>query len=602
MDGSSWWRTPTLPARRWLPAYRREQLGRDAVAGAIVTALVVPQALGYAAIAGVPVEVGLYAIPAALVAYALLGSSSHVSVGPVSTVSIVSGSIVASQAGGDPDRAVALTAALALLSGGMLLLAGLLRTGWVAEFLSKPIVTGFVFGLSIVIIVGELPGLLGLPTDGGTVLVELQAVVRDLGALDPLTAVIGLGSLAVLAVGSRQAPALPWEVLVVAGTLAASHLLGLADRGVAVVGTVPQGLPVPALPALSWADVTGLLVPAAGLALVGLAESLGAARLFATEVGERIDADQEFVATGVANLASGLAGGLGVAGSLSRTAAVVRAGGSSQATSLVAATLSLGVLVLLAPSLGVLPRAVLSAVVIHAVWGLMDVAALRRYARIRQNDLVAALGALLGVIVLGTLSGLLVAIAMSVLGLVYRASRVEVEEMGRIEGEKAAWGSIERHPERERVPGLLLLRLSAPLFWANASVIEEQVIAAVDDHDDVRALILDLEATGQLDTTSTDMLHHLLARLRRRGVDLYLVRVMYRARIVLKRSGLRDELGDEHLWRTISQGVERAKRDLADAEEARPSASEPPAADDHLDERIEVDLDKGSDAPGAEPG
>jgi high affinity sulfate transporter 1 len=597
----SWWRTPSVPARRWLRAYDRDRLGRDVVAGVIVTALVVPQALGYAAIAGVPVQVGLYAIPAALLAYALLGSSPHVSVGPVSTVSVVSGSIVAAQAGGDPDRAVALTVALALLSGLLLVIAGLLRTGWAAEFLSRPIVSGFVFGLSIVIIVGEIPGLLGLASERGTVLVRVVTLAGALGSLDPLTAMIGLGSLAALALGTRLARRVPWGLVVVAGTLLASHLLGFADRGVAVVGEVPRGLPVPGLPALTWSDLTALVVPAAGLALVGLAESLSAARLFAAEGGYRIDTDQELVATGAANLAAGLVGGLGVAGSLSKTAAVVRAGAASQVASVVAAVLSLGVLVLLAPSLSALPRAVLSAVVIHAVWGLMDLAALRRYARIRRNDLVAALGALLGVIVLGTLSGLLVAIGMSVLGLVYRASRVEVEEMGRIEGEKAAWGSIERHPERERVPGLLLLRLSAPLFWVNASAIEEQVIGAVDEHDGVRAVILDLEATDQLDTTSTDMLHHLLARLRRRGIDLYLVRVMYRARVVLKRSGLRDELGDEHLWRTISQGVKRAKRHLADADETSSPEPEQPAVED-LDEHIAVDLDKGVDAPGAEPG
>jgi high affinity sulfate transporter 1 len=600
VERSSWWRAPSFPARDWLRAYERDRLGRDAMAGAIVTALVVPQALGYAAIAGVPVQVGLYAIPVALVAYALLGSSPHVSVGPVSTVSVVSGSIVAAQAGGDPDRAVALTVALALLSGLFLVVAGLLRTGWVAEFLSKPIVSGFVFGLSIVIVVGEIPSLLGIDSERGTVLVRLVTLARDVWSLDPLTAAVGLGSLVVLFAGARLAARVPWGLLVVVVTLAASHLLGFADRGIAVVGEVPRGLPVPGLPSITWADVTALVVPAAGLALVGLAESLSAARLFAAEGGYRIDTDQEFVATGAANLASGLFGGLGVAGSLSKTAAVVRAGASSQVASLFAALLSFGVLLLLAPSLSALPRAVLSAVVIHAVWGLMDTDALRRYARIRNNDLVAATGALLGVIVLGTLAGLLVAVAMSLLGLVYRASRVEVEELGRISGEKAAWGSIERHPERERVPGILLLRLSAPVFWVNASAVEEQVIAAVDEAADILALILDLEATNQLDTTSTDMLHHLLGRLRRRGVDLYLVRVMFQARVVLKRSGLRDAIGDDHLWRTISQGVKRAKRDLRPAADHEPEDTDRPAPEDHDTERVAVDLDRGSDVAGAE--
>ena len=586
-------RLPSLPARRWLPAYRRDRLPTDLLAGGVVTALVVPQALGYAAIAGVPVQVGLIAVPVALLAYALLGSSPQVSVGPVSTVSVVSGSIVATQAGGDPARAVALTAALALLSGAILVVAGLLRTGWVAEFLSKPIVSGFVFGLSVVIVVGELPTLVGAPGTEGTVLRRLVALPAGLLALDPLTAIVGVGSLAVLFIGSALARRIPWGLVVVTGSLALSAAVDLTDRGVAVVGEVPRGLPMPGLPVLAAADLTALVIPAAGLALVGLAESLSAARLFAAEGGYRIDTDQEFVATGAANLASGLFGGLGVAGSLSKTAAVVRSGGSSQVVSLTAAGLSLAVLVLFAPALSGLPRAVLSAVVIHAVWGLMDVPALRRYARIRRNDLVAALGALLGVVLLGTLAGLLVAVGLSLLGLVYRASRVEVEPIGRIAGEKAAWGSLERHPERATVPGLLILRLTTPLFWVNAAAVEERIVAAVDAAPDTRALVLDLEATDQLDTTSTDMLHHLLSRLQRRGVELYLVRVMYRARVVLKRSGLREAIGDDHLWRTISQGVKRARADhdlpgpVYPAEEAD--------TDDAGAEHVVVDLDRGAE-------
>lgn len=592
MDGSTWWRAPRVPAREWAAAYRREQLGRDLVAGAIVTALVIPQALGYAAIAGVPVQVGLYAIPVALLAYALLGSSPQVSVGPVSTVSVVSGSIVAANAGGDPERAVALTVALAVLSGVILLVAGLLRTGWIAEFLSKPIVSGFVFGLSVVIIVGEVPSLLGLERVDGAVYQRALATLTSLPGLDATTALVGFGSLAVLFVGNAVAKQVPWGLLVVVVTLTASTTWSLAERGVEVVGDVPRGLPVPALPSIAWSDVLPLVVPAMGLALVGLAETLSAARLFATEGDYRIDTNQEFVATGAANVASGVFGGLGVAGSLSKTAAVVRAGGTSQVVSVTAALLSVAVLVLFAPSLGALPRAVLAAVVIHAVWGLMDVAALRRYERIRRNDLVAALGALLGVLVFGTLAGLLIAVGLSLLGLVYRASRVEVEEMGRIEGEKAAWGSIERHPERSRVDGLLILRLTAPLFWVNAAVVEERIIEIVDERPGTTALVLDLEATDQLDTTSTDMLHKLLERLRRRGVDLYLVRVMFQARVVLKRSGLRDEIGDRHLWRTIAQGVKRAKRDhgLGKGEEEGPATAEEER------ERIAIDLDRGHDA------
>lgn len=561
MEQPTVWRVPDLPVRRWLAGYDRGSLPRDLLAGAVVTALTIPQALGYAVIAGVPVQVGLVAIPVALLAYAVLGSSPHVMVGPVSTVSVVSGSLVAAHAGGDPDRAVAVTVMLAVLSGLWLLAAGVLRLGWVADFLSTPIVSGFVFGLSVVIVLGQLPALLGLPPLPRDTLQRVTAVVAGLPAADPTTVLVGLVSLAVLFVGARVAPLVPWGLALVVAALVASEQLGLAERGVVVVGEVPRALPVPGLPDLALAEVSGLVVGAAGLALVGLAESLSAARTFAARGGYRVDTDQEFVATGAANVAVGLTGGLGVAGSLSKTAAAVRAGGATQITSLVAAALSLGVLVAFAPALSLLPVAVLAAIVVHAVWGLMDVAALRRYAQVRRNDLVSALAALAGVLLLGTLAGLLVAVGLSVLGLVYRSSRVEVEQIGRIAGEKAAWGSVRRHPERRTIDGILILRLSAPLFWVNAARVEEQVIAHVDAHPSTRALVLDLEASSQLDTTSLDMLVHLLDRLDRRGVELYLVRVMHPVRALLRRTGVFERIGEDHQWRTISQGVRSARRD-----------------------------------------
>jgi sulfate permease, SulP family len=553
------WRPPRVPIADWLPAYDRSALPRDLLAAAVVTALMIPQALGYAAIAGVPVQVGLYAIPLALLAYAVLGSSPHLFVGPVSTVSVVSGSLVAVQARGDPDLAVALTVVLAILSGLMLVVAGLLRFGWVAEFLSKPIISGFVFGLSIVIIVGEVPSLIGIPGSPGGTLARVEAIARGLPDLDPMTAGIGLGSLVVLVLGNRLLPTVPWGLLLVVGVLVASARFDLAGQGVTVLGEVPRGLPAPGVPAVPLEDVPGLLFGAVGLALVGLAESLSAARMYATQGGYRIDADQEFVATGAANIASGVFGGLGVAGSLSKTAAAVRSGARSQVTGLGAAVLALAVLLVFAPSLSALPRTVLAAIVIHAVWGLIDVGALRRYAQVRRNDLLAALAALLGVVLLGTLYGLLAAVAQSVLGLVYRSGRVEVEEIGRIEEEKAAWGSVERHPERRTIDGILILRLNAPLFWLNASQVEDLVISRVDARADTRVLILDLEATNQLETTSADMLANLILRLRRRGVELYLVRVMHRARAVLRRTGILDSLGEDRLWHTISAGVRQAR-------------------------------------------
>jgi sulfate permease, SulP family len=580
-----------VPLLWWLPRYRPADLLRDVLAGAVVAALAVPQSLGYAGIAGVPVQVGLYAIPLALVAYALLGSSPHLVVGPVSTVSVLSGSLVAGMAGGDPAYAVALTSALAIGAGIGMLVAGLARIGWAVEFLSRPIVTGFVFGLVLLIVLGEIPSLLGMPPVKGDVLSRAWSIVTNLTEVDATTALVGLSALAVLFVGARVLPRVPWGLVVLVVAIIVSSWFGLADQGVAVVGDVPEGMPPFGLPDIPLADIPPVLVGGLALGLVGLAEGLSAGRLFAARLGYNVDADQELIATGAANVAAGLSGGLGVAGSLSKTAAAVRTGGLSQLTGLTAAALVAVVLLALANLLSALPRAVLSAIVIQAVWGLMDVDALRRYARVRRNDFVGAIVAMLGVLLLGPLYGLLFAVGQALLGLVYRSSRAHIDVMGKVPGEKAAWGSLARHPERRTVDGILVLRLDVPLFWANSQQVSEEVLAVVSAHPEARVVLLDLEATSQLDTTSVDSLDLVLSRLRERGVDLYLVRVFRSAREVLRRAGFTERLGPDRMWHSISAAVRAAREQLAAAGVEQVPLTNGDALEDYApgDERIAVD-------------
>jgi MFS superfamily sulfate permease-like transporter len=342
--------------------------------------------------------------------------------------------------------------------------------------------------------------------------------------------------------------------------IAASSLFGLEERGVAVVGEVPRGLPPLGLPTIPSHLFPEVVIGGAALAMVGLAEGLSAARLFAARRGYRVSSDAELVAAGVSNVAAGLSGGLGVAGSLSKTAASDRAGGRTQVAGLVTALITVVALLTVAGLLSPLPKAVLSAIVVHAVWGLMDVTSLRRFAAVRRNDIVAAGAALAGVLVLGTLYGLLAAVALSVLGLVYRSSRMDIEPMGKVPHEKAAWGSLRNHPERRPVPGLCVLRLDAPLFWVNAAQVRDLVITAVEENPDTWMVMLDLESTNQIDTTSADMLSGLLDDLRKRGVDLMLVRVFYAVRRVLRRSGFEQQLGPDRMWHSISQGVRAAKK------------------------------------------
>ena len=588
-----------LPILTWFPLYKRARLRPDIVAGVVVAALAVPQSLGYASIAGVPVQVGLYAVPIALLVYAALGSSPQLMVGPVSTVSVLSATLVASMHPASVAEAVTYTSAIALAAGAVLVLAGFLRVGWVAEFLSKPIVTGFVFGLTILVIIGELPNLLGIPVTPGDVLHRISGLALNIDQVDLLTAAVGVSALAVLFIGSRLLPRVPWALVVLVLGLAASYWLDLAARGVAVVGPVPKGLPTPTVPVVPLNQLVDVALAGAAIAVVGLAEGLSAGRLYATKGGYRLDTDQELIAAGGANIGSGLFGGLGVAGSLSKTAAVDRARGTSQVSGLSAAAIAIVAILLVAPALSILPKAVLSAIVINAVWGLLDLPAIRRYMKVRRNDGIGALVAAVSVLIAGPMLGLLIAIGQSVLGMVYRSSRVDVEILGKIPGEKAAWGGVRNHPDRITIPGILVLRANVSLFWVNAAEVQEAILQAVDAAPDTRALILNLESTDQLETTSADILSELLEQLADRNVDLYLVRVRWRVRTVLARSGLRARLGEDHLWHNVAQGIREARRQHGIE---RPGQAEPEPIVEEAEEEIiatpTFDDEPWSEAPG----
>ena len=558
-DRRKGWVGRALPIFRWLPAYKRSNLRGDVLAGLIVAALLIPQSLGYARIAGVPVQIGLYAVPLALVAYAVLGSSKQLIVGPASTVAIVSGSIVADITRGDAQDAVRVTAALAIATGLVLLLCGLLRVGWVAEFLSKPIVTGFVFGLTLTIVVGELPVLIGVPKPPGDVIGVIVRTFQELDEADLATALVGGAALLVLFGGARLAPRVPWGLITLVLGVIVSELLDLANEGVATVGEVPAGLPPLGLPLISRHDYAAVAFAGFSLALVAVAEGLAAARLFAEQEGYRVETERELIGVGASNIAAGLSSGMAVAGSLSKTATADRAGATSQITGLVSAVLVVIVLLRFTWFFTDLPRAVLGAIVVAAVWGLMDVAGMRRYARIRRADFVAASICALAVVFFGPLPGLGIAIGVSLLAIIYRASRPRLEVLGKIPGEKAAWGRVRGHADRRPVDGVLVVRLEVPLFWANAIAIEDWLLAQVDRHPDTRALVLDLEATTALDTTTVDVMTHLLHELQRRQVQLYLARVLRSARGVLERSGYMDLLGAGRSWHSISQCVREAR-------------------------------------------
>jgi MFS superfamily sulfate permease-like transporter len=472
----------------------------------------------------------------------------------------------------------------------VLVAVGLLRLGWVAQFLSEPIVTGFVAGLVVLIVVGEVPALAGLATPTGGILERIAVLVRDAGEFHGLTLVVGLTSLAVLFGGSRLAPSVPWSLLVLVGGIVVSARLDLAEKGVRVVGDVPTGIPIPSVPIVDVSLWSGIITGGLAIAAVGIAEGLAAVRTFAPS-GAAMDPatdDQEFVAHGASDLASGLFGGMGVGGSLSKTAANARAGAYTQMSGVAAAVVVLGFVLFAAGLLADLPRTVLAAIVIHAVWGLVSISSFRRYAAVRRNDFLAAVVACVGVVLLGPLNGLLIAIGQSLLGLVYRSMQVEIDEMGRVEGEKAAWGSVANDPSRRTYRRVAVLRPDGPLFWANANSVVQHIETIARRKKRLHAVVLDLEATNQMDTTTAERLQQMTLRLRARGVDLYLVRVFGNVRDVLTRSGFLDELGSQHVWHSIAAGVKAARsapRIVRVPNEAPPAVDPTEAPVDEPDQR-----------------
>jgi high affinity sulfate transporter 1 len=401
---------PLLPVRDWLPHYKRRWLRSDLIAAAAVWAVLVPEGMAYASLAGLPPETGLFAAMAPLLAYAVLGTCRQITVGPSSALAAYSAAAVAPLATGDGGRFIALSALLALLVGGLLLIAGVVRAGFVADFFARPVLTGFVAGLALVI-------------GGTTFFGKLEVLLRQLGSANLATLAIGLAALAVIFALRAYAPRAPSALIAVVLGIVAVGVLDLQGHGVQVVGEIPDGLPGLVIPSFAISDVTDLLPDAAALALIAFAESVAGARAFAAKHGYEVDADQELVALGVSNLGAGLLQGFSVDASLSRSAVAASSGVKTQLSGILLLCLLVVTRLVLMPLFHDLPEAVLGAIVIGAVAHLVDVGALRRLWRIDRTDSLLALLCLAGVLLFGILIGLAVAVVVSLLALVYRAYR-----------------------------------------------------------------------------------------------------------------------------------------------------------------------------------
>jgi SulP family sulfate permease len=561
------WAGHYVPITVWLPAYDRSLLNRDLVAGLTGWGVMVPVAMAYAQLAGVPPEAGLYAAFAALAAYAVFGTSRHLKVTTSSTMAIMSASVVVGLAGGDTARYVALTAALALVVGVALIIGGIVRLGFISEFLSKPVLVGFIFGLAISIAVGQAPKLFGIKAGDGDTPQQLWHLIVSLGQTNLWTLAVGAGSLVLMVLLKRYVPRVPAGLVALVLGILAVTLFDLEAHGVSVVGPINTGFPVPKLPLVPLKDLPSLALGAAGIFFLAVGESVGTARAFATKYGYEIDPDQELIGLGAANVTAALFQGFTVDASLSQTATGESAGTRSQLSSLVTSLLILATAIIIAPLFKNLPNAVLGAIVIIAVISLMNVRELKRIYSARRTDFWLAMVALVGVITTGVLQGLAIAVLLSISLLLYHASRPYVAVLGRVPGHPRAYSDIGRHPENEPIPHLLILRLDVPLYFFNAEVARKEIrdlIAAREPRP--RAVILDIGASGDIDLTAGDMLRELLNDLHAEHVDLLLAQARGPVRDRLRKGGLMGLIGEDHLYVSVATAVEEfSPDDLAGA-------------------------------------
>ncbi|QUC60461.1 sulfate permease [Streptomyces sp. A2-16] len=539
-----------LPGAAVLLAYRRSWLRGDLLAGVTVAAYLVPQVMAYAGVAGLPPVAGLWTILPALVLYALLGSSRLLSVGPESTTALMTATVVGPLAAGHPGRYATLAATLAVTVGLLCLVARVVRLGFLADLFSRPVLIGYLAGVALIMMVDQLPKLTGVRTTGSDFFPQLWSSVRHLPDAHLPTVILSAAVLVFLFAVPKYVPG-PLAAFVLA--TAAVVVLDLDDRyGIKVIGEIPSGLPGLALPDLT--ELPQLVLPALGVLIVAYTDFILTARAFHGE-GPRLDANQEFLALGAANLGAGVLHGFPVSSSASRTALASSAGARSQAYSLVAGVVVLAVLLFLSPLLTRTPSAVLGTLVVYAAVRMIDLAGFRRLASFRRRELLLALGCLTGVLALGILYGVLVAVGLSVAELLSRVARPHDAVQGVVPG-LAGMHDVDDYPAARTIPGLLVYRYDSPLFFANAEDFRRRALAAVDEQSDpVRWFVLNAEANVEVDITALDAVDDLRRELGRRGVVFALARVKQDLLDDLRAYGLTDSVGSELIFPTLPTAV-----------------------------------------------
>ncbi len=551
-----------LPILTWLPAYQRSWLRGDVVAGLSVWALMVPTSLGYATLAGLPVQNGLYAAAAGMIAFALFTTSKQLVQGPGSSTAPVIGAAVVSFATAGSEDAVAMAAAITLVAGLLYVVMWVLKMGWVSEFLSAAVLAGFVFGVAINVVSGELFKITGTESSGSNSWQKLWNWLMSLPDANQTTVVVGVVSLILLFGIQFRAPRVPAALVTVVLGIAATVVFDLGDDGVELIAEVPRGLPTVSLPSLQFmVDNASLIVGAAvGVLLIGFSVSTAGVREYASKYNYRVDVNQELLAQGMSNMSSSLFQGFFNNGSLSKSPVNDGAGAKSQVASLAQAGFIILTLLFLAPLFSKLPEAVLGAVIIEAVtMGMMDVAEMRRLFRVKRYEFAAALAALLGVMTFGILQGVLIGVGISMIWLVAVSALPYIPELGRKPGTQAFY-DLAAHSDCETIPGLKVLRFDGGLFFVNADALADRLRQIrVESPTGLDGVVLSMEGVNFLDTEGADSLKAIAQAGGEAGIDLYLARLKPQVVEVLERDGFFDLVGSDHVHDDIHAAVELHK-------------------------------------------
>ena len=550
---------------RWIPAlnavrtYQRAWLPKDIVAGLVLTAILVPVGMGYAEAAGLPAIYGLYATIFPLIAYAIFGPSRILVLGPDSSLAAIIAATIVPLAAGDPDRLVALAGMLALMTGALCIIAGLARFGFVTDLLSKPIRLGYLNGIALTVIIGQLPKLLGFSSSGENLIQEAISLVQGVlqGMTNPVTLAIGAACLAIVLIFKRRWPKIPGVLIAVVGATIVVGLFDLAaTAGVSVVGPLPQGLPSFQIPHVSAGDLGPLAAGALAITLVAFADTSVLSRTFALRGGYEVDQNQELIALGAANAAAGLFQGFSISSSSSRTPVAESAGAKTQLTGVVGA-LCIAALLVFAPTLlQNLPNAALGAVVIASCLSLVDIQGVARLYRMRRGEFALSIVCFLGVALVGVIQGIFIAVALALLGFIWRAWRPYDAVLGRVDDLKG-YHDVTRYPEARRIPGLVLFRWDAPLFFANAEIFRDHVEQAIANAPTrTRWLVVAAEPVTDIDVTAAEALSALDEDLEKEGIELCFAEMKDPVKDRLKSYGLFTKLGTHLFFPTLGQAVD----------------------------------------------